>query len=171
MQAPENKVVFNPNRNSNMPNAALMDMQRIVRLAAEPLEPTDSVKARIGRAARRLKLNYRRAYAFWYASDGTSPRAIEADRIRAEEDRILASRRIRLEQELDWIEARIAAQEGRQNAAMGATLGGVAQESSQVATLLPISGTRLDEPREGRGNEGPIADQRQIALPLLVAGR
>lgn len=166
MQALENEVAFNLNRNPNMSNVALMDMQRIVRLAAEPRTPDDSVKAAIGRAARSLQLNYRRAYAFWYASDGTSPRAIEADRIRAEELRILANRRIRLERELDWIESRITARESRQNAERGTTLGGVAHESAQVAPLLSVASPFLDEPSEKAGTEGPIADARQIALPF-----
>lgn len=167
MQAPEDVVLSNRDRDTEMADAILADMQRITRLAAEPRRPDDSTKAAISRAAHTLKLNYRRARSFWYASPDAAVRAAEADRLRSEEWRILASRRIRLEQELDWIESRITAREGRGN---GASPGGVAQ--GQVATLLPMAGACVDEQSEGAGTEGPIADKRQAVLPLMVgAGR
>jgi hypothetical protein len=165
MQAPEDFVLSNRDKESAMADAILADMQRITRLAAEPRVADDSAKAAINRAARRLGISFRRARSFWYASPDAAVRAIEADRIRAEETRILASRRIRLEQELDWIEARLIARESRGNEA---TLGGVARD--QVATLLPLASACVDEPSQAHGAEGPIADQRQIALPLR-AGR
>jgi hypothetical protein len=57
------------------------ELRAIARRAAEPCDAGDSVKAAIGRAARRLGLSYRRARSFWYGQG--SPRAAEADRLRA----------------------------------------------------------------------------------------
>jgi hypothetical protein len=161
MQASENELMHIRDKESAMGDAILADMQRITRLAAEPRVSDDSAKAAINRAARRLGISFRRARSFWYASPDAAVRAAEADRLRAEEVRILASRRIRLEQELDWIEARIVARESRGN---GTSLGGVAQ--GQVATLLPVARACVGEPRQAHGAEEPIIDLRQMALPL-----
>lgn len=98
---------LNPNKDSMMSNAALADMQRIVRSAAEPRAPGDSIKAAIGRAAHALGLSYRRAYDFWYASPSAAVRAHEADRLRNEELRILAAERARLTTQMQWLEMRL----------------------------------------------------------------
>lgn len=157
MQASETIVLHTNDKELAVADAILADMQRITRLAAEPRVSDDSAKAAINRAARRLGISFRRARSFWYASPDAAVRAAEADRLRAEEARILVSRRIRLEQELDWIEARITARESRGN-------GGVAQ--TQMAQLLPVESARVDEPRQAHGVEEPIIDLRQMALPL-----
>lgn len=152
-------MLHNTDKESAVADAILADMQRITRLAAEPRVVDDSAKAAINRAARRLGISFRRARSFWYASPDAAVRAAEADRLRSEEMRILASQRIRLEQELDWIEARIVARESRGNEASSKSLA-----QRQMAPLLPLQGTRVDEPRKGTGAEGVIQDRRQIAL-------
>ena len=58
------------------------EMSRIVRTFAEPWQPGDSVKAGINRAARRLRLTYRRATTFWYGRQ-CNVLATEADQMRA----------------------------------------------------------------------------------------
>lgn len=138
-----------------MADAVLNDMQRIARLAAEPRAPGDSTKAAIGRAARALGLSYRRARSFWYASPDAAVRAWEADRVRAEERNILASRRWRLEQEILMIEARLNARESGANGSV------VGQEGRSV---LPVAGPCVDEQSEAVREAGLIPDPRQMAL-------
>lgn len=58
------------------------EMARRVQIAALPLRPTDSVKARIVRAAMRLGISYQRAKAVWYRA-ARRIEAHEADLIRA----------------------------------------------------------------------------------------
>jgi hypothetical protein len=91
--------------------AILAELQRITRLAAGPIDANDNIKSAIARAARRLGLNYRRARSFWYASPETAVRAVEADRLRAAEVRLLREQRLRLLAEADEIEARLNARE------------------------------------------------------------
>jgi hypothetical protein len=157
LQASEDKLLENRDKETAMADAILADMQRITKLAAEPRLADDSVKAAIRRASTRLEITYRRARSFWYASPDTVVRASEAERLRAEEGRFLVKQRMRIEQELDLIEARARARESRGNAASV-----VGVDQAQMAALLPASGTRVDEPRE---SSGVIADRRQIMLP------
>lgn len=58
------------------------DARAIVRDAAEPRPPADSVKAAIGRAARRLGLDWGRARSLWYADARVRLSAAEAERLR-----------------------------------------------------------------------------------------
>jgi hypothetical protein len=88
--------------------AIASEMQSITRNAAGPWQPGDSVKAAIGRAARALGINYRRARSFWYG-ESVAVRATEADRMRAAETLMLKQRRQRLEQELATIKAKLDA--------------------------------------------------------------
>ena len=53
----------------------IQEFQGIVRAAAEPREAGDSVKAAIGRAARRLQLGYGRARGLWYGDGRVHVRA------------------------------------------------------------------------------------------------
>lgn len=147
--------MLNLNRRVPMPNAAIADMQRIVRLAAEPRPAGDSVKAAIGRAARVLKIGHRRAYTFWHGYDA-AVRADEADRLRAEELRLLARRRIAIETELNWIEARLNAR-GEQHGQMAG-----AQAGSHRPDPRPV----FYERRKAPGDVGVIPDERQPALPI-----
>lgn len=62
--------------------SAVVEYQQIVRRAAEPRPVGDSVKAAIGRAARRLCWKYTRTRAFWYAGDRINVKDYEADRLR-----------------------------------------------------------------------------------------
>jgi hypothetical protein len=87
--------------------ATLREMQGILRLAAEPLTPSDNAKSRIARAAAALSLPYRRAYSFWYGEEKTRVRAEEAARLRAESDRLLRLKLARLEQEIAILRGQI----------------------------------------------------------------
>jgi hypothetical protein len=58
------------------------EMRHIVRCAAEPAAPGESVKAAIGRAARRLALDWGRARSLWYGDARVRVSADEADRLR-----------------------------------------------------------------------------------------
>jgi hypothetical protein len=58
-----------------------IEMQTITRKAAEPLQPGDSVKAQIRRAARALGIEDRRARTFWYGQT-EAVWAHEADALR-----------------------------------------------------------------------------------------
>jgi hypothetical protein len=58
------------------------EMKRLVRRAAEPARVGESVKAEIGRAARRLGLGYGRVKRYWYGEIAVPP-AHEVDAIRA----------------------------------------------------------------------------------------
>jgi hypothetical protein len=61
----------------------VVDYQQIVRRAAEPCPAGDSVKAAIGRAARRLRWKYTRTRAFWYADERINVKDFEADQLRS----------------------------------------------------------------------------------------
>jgi hypothetical protein len=87
MTAGANTMALDRNKNALNPNTADMsdtldEMQMIVRAAAEPWAPGDSVKAAITRAARRLGISYRRAYTLWYAAH-CALRETEAASLRA----------------------------------------------------------------------------------------
>ncbi len=105
--------------NAGMADAIVIEMQGITRRAAEPLRPGDNVKATIARAARTLGIGYRRARSFWYG-EPVAVRAIEADRMRAADLRLLAARERRLELEIAAIRARLdAADQAEAGAAAG----------------------------------------------------
>lgn len=76
----------------------MAEMQDLVRQASEPWLPGDSVKAAIGRAARRLGLPHRRARTLWYAAPA-AVLAWEADQIRARSRVALLDRVARLDRE------------------------------------------------------------------------
>lgn len=101
-------MVHNRDRDVDMRDAVALEMQRIVREAAEPWSPGDSVKAAIGRAARALGLPFRRARTFWYASP-CAVRAEEADQLRARDRALVEERLRRLEAEIELLRARRAA--------------------------------------------------------------
>lgn len=137
-----------------MADAALADMQRITRLAAEPRAAGDSTKAAIDRAARALRLSYRRARSFWYASPDAAVRAWEADRLRAEELLLIARRRARLQQELQIIEARLNAQSGAHGQVAGA----------EGRADMSMAGAGVVEPGGLAVEARLIADPRQLGL-------
>jgi len=94
-------VLIDPNKglsDQNMPNVTC-EMQSIVRRAAMPWTPGMSVKEAIGRAARTLGINHRRATSFWYGSK-TQVLADEADTLRAWHRNWLATQRERMESEI-----------------------------------------------------------------------
>lgn len=94
-----------------MSDVIATEMQSIVRAAAEPIQPDDSVKARIRRASRKLGLTYRRTRTFWYAHP-CAVRASEADQLRQLELRLLAERQRRLAAELETIQVRLGKEVG-----------------------------------------------------------
>ncbi len=75
------------------------EAQRIVRAAAEPWLPGDSVKTAIGRAARALGLGYRRTQQAWYRQPAAW-RAAELDAMRTRHRDVLRRRQDRLRAEL-----------------------------------------------------------------------
>lgn len=94
-----------------MPDVAL-EMHAIVRFAAEPPRPGETAKAAIRRAARRLRISYRRAYTFWYRQPA-AVRAEEADALRAARLDLLALRQRQLEHELLAIRAELNEEDPR----------------------------------------------------------
>ena len=81
--------------------ALIAEMQAIVRMAAEPRQPVDGIKAAVGRASRSLGISYRRAMTFWYGhTEKVLVSNAEATRLRAESDRLLALKIERMEREL-----------------------------------------------------------------------
>jgi hypothetical protein len=104
----------------------MAEMQRILRLAAEPFRPCDNTKSLIARAAAVLSLPYRRAQTLWYGEEGRRVRAEEAARLRAESDRLLRLKLCRLELEIADLRRQIDAEESaglarRQVGAIGQT--------------------------------------------------
>ena len=93
------------------------EMSQIVRTAAEPWSPGDSVKAAINRAARRLRLSIRRATTFWYARPCTVL-ASEADALRAWKRQNEFLEIARLERRLEELRAAHADLKGRSDAAI-----------------------------------------------------
>ena len=127
---------------SNAAEKLLQEMQAIVRLAAEPRAATDSTKAAIGRAATALQLSYRRAYSLWYRADKLRVSPEEAERLRAERDRLLLLRHERLEREI--AETRRLLNETRRHDAAAQTApgghaspgGGMAASSGEAAHVM-----------------------------------
>ena len=75
------------------------EMHALVREAAEPVPPGDSVKAAINRAARSLGISTARARSYWYRLVKLVP-AEEADALRKRRNEIRELRIQRLEHEL-----------------------------------------------------------------------
>ena len=92
--------------------SALVEASSLVRRVAEPCPAGDSVKAAIGRAARKLRWNYTRVRAFWYADDRVTVTGDELNQLRAAakqtgaRDEVLA-RLESVEQMLRALEARM----------------------------------------------------------------
>jgi hypothetical protein len=82
------------------PSTTVDEARAIVRLAAEPWQIGDSVKAAIGRAARRLGMEHRRVRQAWYG-EPAAWRAHELDGMRARARDLLAQRQARLKAELE----------------------------------------------------------------------
>jgi hypothetical protein len=91
--------------------STMLEMRSIVHQAAQPRAAGDSVKAAIGRAARRCGMGYERTRAIWYGR-ARAILAEEADalrRFRAEQDRQhLAT----LRAEIALVEARLRGRDG-----------------------------------------------------------
>jgi uncharacterized protein YPO0396 len=62
--------------------SALCEAQTLVRRLAEPCTAGDSVKAQIGRAARRAGFGFNRVRSLWYADERASVSAAEMDKLR-----------------------------------------------------------------------------------------
>lgn len=93
------------NRAKIMPNASVIadEMQSIVRKAAEPWMPGDSVKSALDRVSRRTGLQYRRIRTFWYRQT-EAVSAVEADTLREWHRTWLANRKARLAAEIEQLE-------------------------------------------------------------------
>lgn len=104
MQERALEMSHNPSEISDNPLEArvpvTVEMAAIMRDAAQPVPPGDSVKAAIGRAARRLGLPYERARAIWYGQ-ARLIRAEEADRLRARRRDLARQRLAQLQHEID----------------------------------------------------------------------
>ena len=79
------------------------EMQAIVRAAAEPWAPGDTVKAAINRATRVLGLPHRRTFAFWYLQ-ARAVHAHEADALRRWHRKWQRDKAARLNAELEQLE-------------------------------------------------------------------
>lgn len=79
----------------------LAEMQAIVRMAAEPRQPVDGIKAALRRASAALGISYRRAMSFWYGDTRAHVTDEEAARLRAERTRLLRLREERLGLEIE----------------------------------------------------------------------
>jgi hypothetical protein len=92
-------------RDRTMPNAATIanEMQTIVRRAAEPWAPGDSIKAALDRAARRTGIGFRRVRTLWYRQTEAIS-AVEADTLREWHRNWIATQRERLTAELQRLE-------------------------------------------------------------------
>ena len=93
-------------KDADMSSTISTEMQAILRMAAEPASPGESVKAAINRAARRLQLGYRRARAIWY-EEARIITAEEADRLRAARAALREERLLRLDAEMALLRAQI----------------------------------------------------------------
>lgn len=112
--------------------ALIAEMQAIVRMAAEPRQPVDGIKAAVGRAAKALGISYRRAMTFWYGyTEKVLVTEAEAERLRAERARLLALRIDRLERELIALRSEMRLQDAEK----GARLAGREAEGSGQASL------------------------------------
>ena len=132
----------NRDTDSAMSDAILAEMQSIVRTAAQPWAPGDSVKAGILRASRKLGLSYRRTRTFWYGAS-CAVLAAEADRLRRAELAFLAQRRATLTTELKAIAARLADKETAEHAATADDR--AATNENRIMALCQAS-RAMDEP-------------------------
>ena len=89
-------------------DAVRHEMRDAVRVAAEPVQPGDSVKGQIMRAAQRLGVEFSKARKLWYGLP-VIIHAHEADRIRAARRAVLIERQNRLEQELNNLQQELSA--------------------------------------------------------------
>ncbi len=96
----------NPSKGTDVSSTINTEMQAILRLAAEPASPGESVKVAINRAARRLQLGYRRARAIWY-EEARMITAAEADHLRTAQIQLMSERLSRLDAEAALIRARL----------------------------------------------------------------
>ena len=83
------------------------EAEALVKEAAEPREPGESVKASINRAARRLGFKPRRVEQAWYRQPAAWL-STEMDVMRAKAAEAMRARQARLQAELDALEARLA---------------------------------------------------------------
>lgn len=83
------------------------EAQALVKAAAEPREPGESVKASINRAARRLGFSLRRVVQAWYRQPAAWL-STEMDVMRERATEALRARQARLEAELEALNARLA---------------------------------------------------------------
>jgi hypothetical protein len=100
------------NKPMSIPLTTLQEAHGYVRALAEPWRPGDSVKAAMGRVARRVPLTPRRIYTLWYRQP-CALLAHEMDALRAAYRQRLDERAEQLEAELRDIEARAAELEQR----------------------------------------------------------
>lgn len=97
----------NQRRDVSMAHMVDAELQGMVRGAAEPWSPGESVKAAIRRAARALGMKPRRAEQAWYRQPAAW-RAAEVETIRARHRDVLLARLERTRREAAAIEAMLA---------------------------------------------------------------
>ncbi len=73
----------NDKSSSEREMSALVEASSLVRRVAEPCPAGDSVKAAMLRSARKLRWNYTRVRAFWYADDRVKVTGDELNQLRA----------------------------------------------------------------------------------------
>ena len=105
------KGLDNPSEATVTAEAIAMEMSAIVREAAEPSVPGESIKSAVRRAAFRLGLTYRRVRSYWYTEVRTVP-AHEADRLRKARRQMMRDRAARLNAELETLQLRLRDLEG-----------------------------------------------------------
>lgn len=92
--------------------SALCEAQTLVRRLAEPCTAGDSVKAQIGRAARRTGIGFNRIRSLWYGDERASVSAVEMDVLR----RAVGARQNKVAAGRDELLARVEALEARLSA-------------------------------------------------------
>jgi len=118
--------------------ALIAEMQAIVRMAAEPRQPVDGIKAAVGRAAKALGISYRRAMTFWYGyTEKVLVTEAEAARLRRQRERLYEHRLERLRHDIACTE-RLLEDARRRNAE--ASAGGVAVGSDAAQSPVEVDG-------------------------------
>lgn len=84
-----------------------LEMIDIVRMAAEPRQPGDSIKTMIARSGIRLGLNATRVKKLWYGEVATVP-AHEADQLRSAKRHIMRAQQASLAAKLNSLETELA---------------------------------------------------------------
>lgn len=108
-------------------DATLLErMQTLVREAAEPAVPGESVKAAIYRAAQRLGLSFDRARRHWYGQARSIP-ASEWLAVHQAHQRLMRQEAARLRQRIALLEHRIQAGDDRGPTAFGGSFEAAAQ--------------------------------------------